>query len=237
MSICERHRIEVDDWVAGIGNLDTLDLDHCRDCPDCAALVAEARLLKRWLESWSAAVETEARSAADLPLIHRGRRLFVHRRAAAWLAAAAAVALFWLMAPYLLQRQYVPSPQPPSPVLGEYFASVETTATREDLLAFLSRSQLFLLELLDQSRCRPEDSATREAADRLIRQKRQLEARLADDSFADVQPVLEELEMLLLVVSERGGCLGEDDGGRWRQLIQSRSTLLRINLLQMEDRL
>lgn len=237
MSICERHRIVVDDWVAGIGDLDALDLDHCRACPVCGSRLAEARALKGWLESWSAAVEAEARAAADLPVVHRRRRSSVHRRVAAWLAAAAAVALLGWMTPYLLQHQYLPSPHAPSPVPGEYFASLETTATRQDLVTFLSRSQLFLLELLAQSRCGPEDSATQAAAERLIRQKRQLETRLVGDGFADVRPVLEELEMLLLVVSEKGGCLGADDGSRWRQLIQSRSTLLRINLLQLEDRL
>ncbi len=237
MAICDRHRIVMDEWAAGIGNLDALDLDHCRTCPDCRAALEEAQTLKECLESWAAAVETEARDAAQLPVPARPRRRSQLRRATPWLAAAAATALLWWMAPYTVVQRYLSAPASPL-VLPDYLAALQTEAAREDLVTFLSRSELFLLGVLDQHRCHPEDStAAQAAADRLIRQKRQLETRLTGDRFSDVRPFLDELEVLLLVVAEGGGCLGDGEVAHWRQVIQSRATLLRINLLQMEDRL
>lgn len=232
MSTCDRNREILNDWVAGLADLDALDRFHLRRCPACTAALAEARELKQSLDAWTGAVTREAEQAAALPWTGRPAASRPWRRTVPWLAAAAAAAAIWWLLPARL-----PEP-PPAPVLPHYLTSMETESTRADLVSFLSRSQLFLLGLMEPSRCLPDHVLSqRQAAERLIRQKRQLDPRLADDAFSDVRPVLEELEVLLLVLADEEDCLREHEWGQWRQLIESRSTLLRINLLQMEDRL
>lgn len=233
MSACDENRAILDDWAAGLGGLEGLDRGHTEECADCAKAFREARWLKECLQSWAGEIDDEARRAAEMPLgfapLPQPSRPSL-RRIAPWLAAAAGAALLWWVAPGWLRED-------PPPALPSYLVSLDTEATRADLVSFLSRSQLFLLGLLDQTLCDVDPDLQRLAAERLIRQKRQLEAGLGPDAFSDVRPVLEELEILLLVVADEGGCLEEEELGRWRRLIESRSTMLRINLLQMEDRL
>jgi hypothetical protein len=233
MSVCDKNRVILDDWVAGLDGLENLDNTHCRECADCAEALRDARRLKECLHSWAGEIEEEARRAAKMPprfapSIPRNRSF---RRIAPWLAAPAAAALIWWVGPGWFRSE------PPRPALPSYLASLETEATRADLVSFLSQSQLFLLGLLDQTLCHADPDSQRRAAERLIQRKRQLEPRLGSDAFADVRPVFEELEVLLLVVADEGGCLEDGELGQWRRLIEGRSTLLRINLLQMEDRL
>jgi hypothetical protein len=233
MLVCDKNRAILDDWVAGLGGLEGLDRSHGEECARCAAALRDARRLRECLRFWTEEVEEEALRAAEMPVVFAPptRRRWSFQRIAPWPAVAAGAALLWWMAPGWFRAE------PPPPALPSYLASLETEATRADLVSFLSRSQLFLLALLDQTLCSVDPASQRQAAERLIRQKRWLEARLGSDAFADVRPVLEELEVLLLLVADEGGCLENEELGRWSRLIESRSTLLRINLLQMEDRL
>lgn len=231
MSKCERNRDKLVDWIAGTGSLDSFDWDHAAQCSRCREEHAKASSLHRALKLWADEIDAEAdRLSAQSILERRPRPLY--RRALPWLATAAAVVLAVLILP-LVEPEVEPS------LLGTYVSSLEAEAARTELVTFLARSQLFLLSLLDHSAadCAQDPGFQRRLANRLIDQKRLLEPKLATEPFGDIRPLLDELEVLLLSVAASEDCIQGEELRQWQGIIEARSTLLRLSLLQLEDRI
>jgi len=77
----------------------------------------------------------------------------------------------------------------------------------------------------------------RKLARKLLYQKRLLDPRLNSSEFRDLKPLLDGLELLLLDIAGGDGCVRSEEIELWKGLMNSRSTLLKLNLLQMEGRL
>jgi len=107
---------------------------------------------------------------------------------------------------YFLFRA-APARTQPSPYLG----SIQAETARVEVLEYLGRTQLFLLSLFDgSSGCTDGEAGggpEREFARRLIYQKKLLEPRLVSPDFEDLRPILNELELFLLDIATRDGCL------------------------------
>ena len=241
MSICERNRAALERYVCGLGSLEEFDEVHGRWCPECSSELKQAVRLRALLTDYS----REIRSEADACLVERPLhipgttrpRQWLHSPFLRWGAIAAS-----LLAVFFLGRFWTTPPPSPESALDVYLASLATESTRQDMRGYLEQAQLFLLTLTDEgseegSDCETDQQAKRAIARRLLFQKRLLEPKLASQQFNDIRPVFDELELLLLTVADGKGCFKPEEYALWKKIIESRSTLMKVKLLQSRDRI
>ncbi len=239
MSICERNRAALERYVCGLGSLEEFDEIHGRWCPQCSAELKEAVRLRNLLLEYSREIQTESTSYLEAHPLRAGRlnrrRRLLQNPFLRWGALAASLVLV-----FLLGRWLSPSAPSSSPntLANTYLASLATESARHELRDYLEQAQLFLLTLTDESSdCEADQQAERGIARRLIYQKRLLEPKLASQNFNDIRPVFDELELLLLTVADGQGCFKKKDYELWKKVIESRSTLMKLKLLESRDRI
>lgn len=234
MSICENNRAVLDDYILGLGSLEGFDKSHARWCPTCRAEYKQALSLKHHFEDYAAEIGrlADEESIASAPADHRSVIPFPVRKLAPWAAIAASLILAFLLGSLYTEKNRAVLP-------GElYLRSLEIESGRAQILAYLGRSQLFLLSLFDGTdKCGANAEAERRMAAELIFQKKLLEPRLSSAELEDIRPILDEVEFILLDISEGEGCIRDTDLLLWKEVLESRSTLLRLSLLQMEGRI
>ena len=239
MSICERNRTALERYVCGLGSLEEFDEVHGRWCPECSRELNEAVRLRALLVEYSQGIRTEseaylAEHPVKLPGLVRRRRLLSNP----WIRWGSLAASLVLV--FLLGRYWGPSqPSGSFDTAGDtYLASLASESARHEVRSYLEQTQLFLLTLTDESDdCQTDQQAKREIARRLIYRKRLLEPKLASQGLNDIRPVFDELELLLLTVADGKGCFKKEDYELWKQIIESRSTLMKLKLLQSRDRI
>lgn len=231
---CKRNEELIDQFTLGEVGLADLDQGHLEACASCRQALAEARTLRALLQEYDAQLDERAdkileRNPARLPGQAAERSPF--KQPLPWLAIAASLIIAFLLG-WLWKAQSVPE------VNLAYFQSLDKQATRLELLTYLGRSQMFLLSLFDGTIDCSETGfdLEQEVARKLVFQKRLLEPKLKDVRFEDLRPILNELETLLLEIANSPDCMPEDLM-LWRQVIESRSTLTKLKLLQMENRI
>lgn len=239
MSICEQNRAALERYVCGLGSLDDFDEVHGRWCPECSTELKQAIRLRTLLLDYSRDVRSESEAyLVEHPLRTEGlvrRRRFLQNPFVRWGAIAASLVLV-----FLLGRLFSPSSPSPSTdvVVNAYLTSLVNESTRYEMRDYLEQAQLFLLTLTNEGTdCETDQQAKRDIARRLIYQKRLLEPKLASGQFSDIRPVFDELELLLLTVADGKGCFKKEDYELWKKVIESRSTLMKLQLLQSRDRI
>lgn len=234
MSICEKNQAVLEDYVLGFGTLDGFDKSHARWCPTCRAELRASLSLRQKLVAYAAEVDRLAdQSPVETPLSpYRFRQRLSLRKLAPWAGLAASLILAFFLGSLYTERNG------PTSAGTVYLRSLEAESGRAQILTYLGRTQIFLLSLFDGTeKCGANADADRRMAAELIYQKRLLEPHLVDPQLDDIRPLLDEIEFILLDISEGHGCLGETDLLLWKEVIDSRSTLLRLSLLQMEGRI
>jgi hypothetical protein len=240
MSICERNHEILESYVFGLCDLDQFDHIHARWCPDCRAELKRSRATKRLLDEYAREMDREAESVlagGETVCLSTPptRKEFRFRNPPAWLAVAASLVIVVLVSYFYFRA--APARIQTSPYLG----SIQAETARVEVLEYLGRTQLFLLSLFDgSSGCADGEAGggpEREFARRLIYQKKLLEPRLVSPDFEDLRPILDELELFLLDIATRDGCLEDRELRSWKDVLDSRSTFTKLKLLQMEGRI
>ncbi len=234
MSICEKNQAILDDYILGLCDLEDFDKSHARWCPTCRAEYKLSLSLRRHLTDYAAEFNrlAEQHPVETTPDDYRLRERFSVRKLAPWAGLAASVILAFMLGSLYTERNGATT-------AGDlYLRSLETESGRAQILTYLGRTQIFFLSLFDGAeKCGANAVADRKMAAELIFQKRLLEPRLLSPELEDIRPLLDEVEFILLDISEGEGCLRETDLMLWKEVIESRSTLLRLSLLQMEGRI
>jgi len=244
MSKCSHNREVLDAYTVGIGRLDDLDRVHIAGCSGCTLALAEARRLRTCLSEYASETARRAdRILADgpVPALPHPSPPSSASAVAPWLATAAAIVLI-VAASTFLQRQPAPS-QSSAPVrVGrEYFRRVEADSERVQMTQYLNQTHRLLLSLLygatDCDGGRVEIAAERDLARDLLRRKKLLEPELSQPWRGDIRPVFDELELLLFDVAGGDGCISRDQLDSWKQIVEKRGTLRKLELLQMKGRI
>ena len=233
MSICDNNREILADFVAGLGSLEEFNDQHARSCASCRKEYAEARRLRGFLEVFRADSDREAeRYLQEAPLVFPqvGARRF--GRFLRWGALAASLLLVFLIA-----RRYPAQPEPDL-LMRDYIVALGSESARTEILDYVNRTQLLLLALMeDDDDCPDENRAKRELARRLIFQKKLLEPGLSSREYSDVKPLLDDMDLLFLNVAEGEGCFKKEEVDLWKKVIESKSALMKLRLLQERDRI
>ncbi|HSR52214.1 MAG TPA: hypothetical protein VLV83_15415 [Acidobacteriota bacterium] len=245
----EAYAAGVDDSWAAVESLE--DRRHLRECPQCAQAWRQAQELRQGLQAWSEEAERASRGVED-ELVRRleGQGAFApapgQRRPWIHLAAIAAA----LLAALLLWKGLAPGSSPlpgsstsmapqASAASQELLRQVEVESSREEILRYLERSQLVLAALMDTSRDCNEGNQVeigyeRRLAESLLFDKQLLETDLARPGNAGVRRLCDELEMVLLDVASADNCVDAQQIERWKDLLDSRSTLMRLRMASRE---
>lgn len=238
MSICANNEKVLDLFAARMGTLEEFDHAHAAECSSCKSALEKTKMLQALLDSYATGIDdivafhySEERLAKQVRAKAKGQILLSGPYR--WLAVAAslflAVGIAYLS--FHMGRESVLNSPP-------YIESLKSEAMRAEIHSYLSKSQILLLGLLDQSsNCSDDNSFEREAARRLLLQKRLLEPRLSDSRFKDLRPLISEIGLLLTEVANTEGCFREEEVKLWKRVVESRSTLMKLNLLQMKDRI
>ncbi len=234
MSICEKNQAILDDYILGLCDLEDFDKSHARWCPTCRAEYKQSLSLRRHLVGYAAEMNRLAdQHPVETTPHHYGPQAWISiRKLAPWAGLAASVILAFMLGSLYTGRDGTTT-------AGDlYLRSLESESGRAQILTYLGRTQVFFLSLFDGAdKCGANAEADRRMAAELIFQKRLLEPRLLSPELEDIRPLLDEVEFILLDISEGEGCLRETDLMLWKKVIESRSTLLRLSLLQMEGRI
>lgn len=234
MSICEKNRTILDDFILGLCDLEDFDKSHARWCPTCRAAYKQSLSLRRYLSDYAAEINRlAAPPPAELAPVSSAPLARVYfRKVVPWAGIAASLVLA-----FLLGSLYTGSSG--TTTAGDlYLQSLEVESGRTQILTYLGRTQIFFLSLFDGAeKCGANAAADRNMAGELLFQKRLLEPQLLSPELEDIRPLLDEVEFILLDISEGTGCLREGDLLLWKEVLESRSTLLRLSLLQMEGRI
>ncbi len=234
MSICDKNRAVLEDFAVGLGGIEEFNEEHARWCPTCRKEYAEARRLRSLLAIYQAEADQEAERILEAsPMILPRRRTRNLGRFLRWGAVAASLLLVFLVA-----RRYPARTESPDILLQEYMQALGTESARADILDYVNRTQLFLLALSeDDPECTDEDQAKRQIAMRLIFQKKLLEPKLSSPEYSDLKPLLDDMELLFLNVAEGNGCFKKEEVDLWKKVIESKSALMKLHLLQERDRI
>jgi len=238
MSKGEKTKEILVDWTFGASMLDGLDRDHIERCTDCKTLLEEAEMMRPLLQDYSNQISQEARQLLTDAREQRSLALPQERsyfgRIPSWMKIAACF-LVGLLAVYFYTSNQT---NPENPV---YLANMENVSSRDAIQSYVGKSQMFLMSLFTQDiECGTHGESVvvdRELAKKLVYQKRLLDPKLNADEFRDLKPLLDQLEILLLDIAGSDGCVKDDELNLWRDVINSRSTMLKLNLLQMEGRI
>jgi hypothetical protein len=238
MSKCEKTKEILVDWTFGAGMLDGLDRKHLETCSDCRQLFEEAESLKPVLQDYSGRISQEANRLLSKARQKQSSALLSARSfrfqipnwmkiAAGFVVAAGGI--------YLYNSLHFDRPEP------AYIVKMDTLSSRGAIQSYIGKTQLFLMSLFPgEEECGdPGESVLvdRALAEKLVYQKRLLDPKLNSDEYQDLKPLLDQLELLLMDIAGSDGCVRKDDLELWRSMIDSRSTLLKLNLLQMEGRI
>lgn len=243
MSICEKNREILEAFSWGLSDLQGFDQAHARWCARCRSEYQEAVkvnsvLLEYAAEVGAVAAETLESRPLEVPLNlpRQEETPAAHRvsfsRPLRWMAMAATVVIAFL-AGYFYRSQ-----PPVNPGDSLYLAALTAEGDRFEVVSYLRRSELYLLSLLDEAHdCSAETlAAERELARRLVFQKQLLEPKFETVGVPEVKALVDEIEVLLLDLSTADHCPHEEIQS-WREVLESRSTLRKLNLYQMEDRI
>jgi hypothetical protein len=234
MSICEKNQTVLDEYILGLCDLEDFDKSHARWCPTCREAYKQSLSLRRHLSDYAAEInrlaDQQPVETASVHSISVARVYF--RKVVPWAGIAASLVLA-----FLLGSLYTGSNGTTTP--GDlYLQSLEAESGRAQILTYLGRTQIFFLSLFDGAeKCGANATADRNMASALLFQKRLLEPQLLSPELQDIRPLLDEVEFILLEISEGTGCMREGDLLLWKEVLESRSTLLRLSLLQMEGRI
>ena len=238
MSKCDKNRDILLDWTFGGSSLEGLDYDHIESCDGCRTLLNEAESIRPALNDYSVHLGQEARKLLSEAKTKRSLSVpeerLSFRRIPAWMKIAAAVVIT------ILGTYFYSSLQPVSeePI---YFAQVQNESSRDAIQSYVGKTQMFLMSLFSEDvECGDHGDSIavdRELAKKLVYQKRLLDPKLNSDEFRDLKPLLDQFEVLLIDIASGDGCVRSDEIELWKEVMNSRSTLLKLNLLQMEGRI
>ncbi len=238
MSKCEETKEILVNWTYGAGMLDGLDRNHIEQCSECHSLLEEAEMMRPLLLDFSGKIGQEAsqllsdakkRHSAALPLEATRTRRVTH-----WMKIAACLLVAVLSVVIYSTFQS----NPPEFV---YLAKMDSISSRNQIQSYVGKTQMLLMSLYSGDvKCGDEGEVVivdRELAQKLIYQKRLLDPKLNTDEFQDFKPLLDQLELLLIDIASSDGCVRNEELELWRDVMNERSTLLKMNLLQMEGRI
>jgi hypothetical protein len=238
MSKCKETQEILVNWSFGTPLPGDLDRDHIETCSQCRQLLEQAEFVEPMLQIYREQIDQQAEK-----LLEDRRKLQSADFTSAqqkysglpyWLKIAASIIL--VVVAGVVYSTYRSNGLKPA-----YLTKMDELSSRKSIQSYVGKTELFLMTLFSSGvTCGENDEGVlvnRELAQKLIYQKRLLDPQLSSDEFRDLKPVLDQLEFLLLDITGTDGCIRPEELELWRKAIQSRSTLLKVNLLQMEDRI
>lgn len=255
MNRCQAIQERLGAYVAGLDDsppaVESLeDRKHLKECRECARAWRQARHLRLGLQAWGEDADRASQGIEEeLKQRLRNRGVFSPpSQGRPWIHVAAVAA--GLLAALLLWRGLAPGS---GPVTGPVPSSqnqvseagqallrqVEIESSREEILRYLERSQLVLAALMDTSRnCNEgnqvEIAYERRLAESLLFDKQLLETHLERPGNAGVRRLCDELEIVLVDVASADNCVDAEQIERWKELLDSRSTLMRLRMASRE---
>lgn len=247
-SPCQRIQETLDAYTVGLAESSQIDQQHLKDCPSCARAFWRASALRRQLESYAQSVDEQAEGGIEEEMLSRlaGRQVAsgpsAFRRWAGVWPKLAALAATLALASLLLWRtgEPVPAPQAESQAGRNFLAAVERESARQEIRRYLDGSQLVLFGVLESAAdCQHESQAVdiaqeQQLARSLLYQKHLLDPQLSQPGNESFKKVCDELELLLIDVAGSQRCVRPDQVNLWREVLDSRSTLVKIRLLRKE---
>jgi len=234
---CEKTLEILDLYAAGLDVQDEIDREHLKECASCRQELQRSERLRHLLAVYAAdygqEFEVDRRRNFLLNKVARGNRSRYWTKTWRWGAIAAS-----LVAAFLLGRWFTLPDRPPTDLRGPLVEAIAAESAREEVVNYLGRTQFFLLTLMDApADCAADNETKRGIARRLLYQKELLEPKLVDARYGEVRNLLDELEILLLDVAEGEGCFKAEESELWKGMLRSRSTLVKLDLLQMKGRI
>ncbi|MEE8587454.1 MAG: hypothetical protein V3T83_21665, partial [Acidobacteriota bacterium] len=236
-----------DAYTVGLADSGAVDQQHLKGCPSCAQAFWEAAALRRQLEAYAQSIDEQADERIEGEVL---RRLARHRKIAAsaplpqlsrsWPKVAALAAMLALAALILWRAgQPLPAPSTPSEAGRTFLAAMERESARQEIRHYLDGSQLVLFGVLEGAHDCPQGDAVHIAQEQqlarsLLYQKHFLDPQLARPGNESLKKICDELELLLLDVAGSEQCVQPDQVNLWREVLESRSTLVKIRLLRRE---
>lgn len=236
MSKCGRLRPLLDEFALGARELPPEDREHVRSCASCGEAFRRAEAMRKAMEMYVASLDAPDRGFEE-EIYHRVRERIRRRRPwRAWtfgaLSAAAAILAVALSWPGWH------SVAGPSAAQLEMIAAVEKEATRDEVADYLAQAHFVLLSVLySHHECDGDGvelDVEREIAQSLLLQKRLIDPQLALRGNENLRNLCDDLDLVLTDLAAAGNCVDEEEIRLWKKILDSKSTLLKLNLAQRE---
>lgn len=242
MSQCSKNQEILDAHIVGAGSLDELDFSHAERCRRCQIALEKADRLKLLLEGYALAEDRQASNLLDEDSDAAAQIATAlgaqERRSSNRIAIGLVAAIFCTLALSVLIRMNAPGP---SLTQQRFLASLEQELMRGDLNSYLARSQTFLNSLLGANYLcadgKLQIGAEKALAKKLLYQKRLLEPQLRGVAHEDLGSMLDDFEFVLIQVAGSDDCVEAEELMMWRDVLEKRATLVKLNLLQMKGRI
>ncbi len=244
---CRKNQEVFDAYTVGLADSGAVDQQHLKECTSCTQAFWEAAALRRQLEAYAESVEEQAdqriedevlsRLAADRKIAASGPLARINRH---WPKVAALAAMLILAALVVWRTgQPLPTPSQHSEAGQALLAAMERESARQDIRRYLDGSQLVLFGVLEGAHDCPQGEAVHIAQEQqlarsLLYQKHLLDPQLAQPGNESFKKVCDELELLLIDVAGSEQCVQPDQVNLWREVLDSRSTLVKIQLMRKE---
>ena len=244
-SRCQKNQEILEAYTVGLADSAAVDQQHLKECPSCAQAFWEAAALRRQLEAYADSIDEQADERIEDEVL---TRLAQHGKIAAsaplparmWPKVAALAAMLTLASLILWRAgQPVPAPSTQSEAGRTFLAALERESARQEIRHYLDGSQLVLFGVLEGAHDCPQGEAVHIAQEQqlarsLLYQKHLLDPQLARPGNESLKKVCDELELLLIDVAGSEQCVQPDQVNLWREVLDSRSTLVKIRLLRRE---
>lgn len=238
---CARARREIALWLAGESDGVAADA-HLRECPDCFAYRERLRALLGDVDSREKEVHSVLRDmdwdtlAKEVTRRAMRPQIFVKAtRTRRRLPLAAALFGLGLLTGYLVFR-HVPHAAMNTTAalqLSDSIRLVETAMDRREIVDFLGRGRLLLLELMHGSETDREREMLAGAAARLLQEYRYLGQNLDQSSIQEARGVMERFSWVLTELSYDPPPAKERIAAV-RRMVERERLLLKVRLIERE---
>jgi len=238
---CERIRKEMALWLAG--ESDGVEVvPHLESCLECRRYFEQLQVLMADIEAgnkeirhvmngvdWDGLARQVTRHSMQAPTPRSSAR----KR---WrLPLAAALFGFGLMTGYLIFHRGAerPSVQPAALQLSNSIRLVETAMDRREIVDFLGRMRLLLVELMHAPDTEADRQVMAAAAQRLLREYRYLGQNLTHSSIQEARGVMERFSWVLTELSYDPPP-SPDRLAAVRRMVEQERLLLKVRLIERE---
>lgn len=166
--------------------------------------------------------------------------LFTFKRVPVYAALLAGIIIGGALTFMLLHTGAAPEDTVSTPfmVSRDFIETMDVEITRRETLDYLEQSKFLLLDFIQAS---PEEAAQYWGSDfveartsELISKKKYMNQQLDQYQMAKAKAICDQIEMLLLELTEMRGELTASESAQMRELIEQRQLILKINLITKE---